>query len=465
MRRIAPSRSHNPTPRAQLAKEIVLQPTAKLTPFPGNPRKHPEAQISRLMRVIANGWTNPILIDETNTILCGHGRLEAAKRLGLDRVPTLMVTGLSPAAKRAAVISDNKLSEQAEWDFDLLENHLRELIDLDFDVELTGFSTGEIDILLDGSPAKKEVSDPDDDLGNSALSGPAVSIAGDLWHLGPHRLFCGDALEGRSYDVLMGAERAQMVITDPPYNVKISGHARSRSGKRHREFAMASGEMSDAEFVAFLERAISRAIAASANGSIHYWNIDWRHLYDLQRAARPLYSEFKNLLVWNKTNAGQGAFYRSKHELICIFKNGTAPHINNFELGAGGRYRTNVLDYPGVNPLVANRKEEMDAHPTVKPVALIADLMRDVSRRNGIVLDSFAGSGTVLLAAQRTGRIARAIEIDPAYVDLAIRRWERATGDKARHESGKTFAELLEERCQSPEVFVRQHSGRAVSDV
>ncbi|HEX3944949.1 MAG TPA: DNA methyltransferase [Rhizomicrobium sp.] len=454
MHRIAPSRSHNPTPRAQLAKEVVLQPTASLRPFPGNPRKHPQAQISRLMRVIANGWTNPILIDETNTILCGHGRLEAAKRLGLDRVPTLTVTGLSAAAKRALVISDNKLGEQAVWDFDLLENHLRELIDLDFDVELTGFSTGEVDILLDGTPTKKEVNDPDDDLDDSGLSGPAVSIAGDLWQLGPHRLYCGSALEARSYEVLMGGEPAQMVVTDPPYNVKISGHVRGRGCKHHREFAMASGEMSDAEFVSFLERAMSRAVAASTDGSIHYWFIDWRHLYDLQRAARPLYSEFKNLLVWNKTNAGQGAFYRSKHELVAVFKNDTAPHTNNFGLGEGGRYRTNVLDYPGVNSLVANRKEEMDAHPTVKPVALIADLMRDCSRRNGIVLDSFAGSGTVLLAAQRTGRIARAIEIDPAYVDLAIRRWERATGETARHESGKTFAELSHERCSSDDKSI-----------
>lgn len=449
MHSTAPHRAQSPSSRAHLAKDVVLLQSATLRPFPGNPRKHPQAQISKLMRAISNGWTNPILIDETNTILCGHGRLEAAKRLGLDLVPTLTVSGLSAAAKRALVISDNKLGEQAAWDFDLLEGHLRELIDLEFDVELTGFSTGEVDILLDGKPPKHEAKDPDDDLDDGALLGPAVAIAGDLWHLGPHRLYCGSALDSRSFDLVMGPERAQMVATDVPYNLKISGSVRGRSRKHHREFAMASGEMSDAEFVGFLETAMTRAIAASTNGSIHYWFIDWRHLYDLQKAGRALYSEFKNLLVWNKTNAGQGTFYRSKHELIAVFKNGTASHINNFGMGDAGRYRTNVLDYPGVNALVANRKEEMDAHPTVKPVGFIADLMRDCSRRNGIVLDCFAGSGTALLAAQRTGRIARAIEIDPAYVDLAIRRWERATAERARHDCGKTFAELTQERSPS----------------
>ena len=212
--RVAPSRSHNPTPAPQLAKEVVLLPTSRLKPFPGNPRKHPQSQISNLMRAIANGWTNPILIDEANTVLCGHGRLEAAKRLGLEKVPTLAISGISAAAKRALVISDNKLGEQAVWDFDLLKSHLRELVDHDFDVELTGFSTGEVDILLDGPPPKKEANDPDDDLDDGALSGPPVTIAGDLWNLGPHCLYGGNALDRRSYEVLMGAERAQMVATD-----------------------------------------------------------------------------------------------------------------------------------------------------------------------------------------------------------------------------------------------------------
>jgi ParB-like chromosome segregation protein Spo0J len=161
MHRLARSRSDNPPPRPQLAKDVVFLPTTKLKPFPGNPRRHPQSQISNLMRSIKNGWTNPILVDETNTILCGHGRLEAANRLGIEHVPTLTICGLSAEQKRSLVISDNRLAEQAAWDFDLLKGQLRELIDLDFDVELTGFSTGEVDILLDGTPPKKVARDPE----------------------------------------------------------------------------------------------------------------------------------------------------------------------------------------------------------------------------------------------------------------------------------------------------------------
>jgi DNA modification methylase len=210
---------------------------------------------------------------------------------------------------------------------------------------------------------------------------------------------------------------------------------------------MASGEMSEEAFTAFLEAFIRHAVAFSSDGSIHYVFIDWRHLPELLAAARPLYAGWKNLLVWNKTNAGQGSFYRSKHELITVFKRGTAPHTNNFGLGSNGRYRANVLDYPSVNGLHPARRGELDLHPTVKPVALVADLIRDCSRRNGIILDPFGGSGTTILAAERTGRVARAIELDPLYIDVAIRRWEQTTGIPARHaELGLTFAETAAKR-------------------
>jgi DNA modification methylase len=403
-----------------------------LKPFAGNPRQHPEAQIARLMRSIAQVWTNPILIDETGTILAGHGRWEAAKRLGRTEVPTLTIAGLSTAEKRTVVIADNRLPEQAVWDFDLLRGHFEELIDVDFDVELTGFSTGEIDLLLDGKPAAP-TDDPADDLTGLKSAGPAVSQLGDVWQLDRHRLVCGDALRGEEYSLLLEGDLAQMVVADPPYNVPINGHAVGRGKKRHREFKMASGEMSEEAFTTFLETFIRQAIAFSENGSIHYLFIDWRHLPQLLAAARPLYSDWKNLLVWSKTNAGQGSFYRSKHELIAVFKNGTALHVNNFGLGANGRYRANVLDYPSVNSLHPARRGDLDLHPTVKPVALVADLIRDCSRRNGIILDPFGGSGTTILAAERAGRIARVIELDPLYVDVAIRRWERITGVPARH--------------------------------
>src|SRR5215471_16303052 len=429
-----------------LKGNVVWLATDDLKPFPGNPRQHPEAQIVRLMRSIAQVWTNPILVDESGTILAGHGRWEAAKRLGRTEVPTLTIAGLSAAEKRAVVIGDNKLPAEAVWDFALLKGHFEELIELDFDVELTGFSTGEIDLLLDGKPSPAS-DDPVDDLTGFRLDGPAISELGDIWQLGRHRLLCRDASRSAAYQRVLQGELVQMIVTDPPYNVPIRGHAMGRGKVRHREFKMASGEMSEEAFTAFLAAFVRQAVAFSGDGSIHYLFIDWRHLPELLAAARPLYTEWKNLLVWNKTNAGQGSFYRSKHELIGVFKNGIPSPINNFGLGGQGRYQTNVLDYPSVNSLHPARRGELDLHPTVKPVALVADLIRDCSRRNGVILDPFGGSGTTILAAERTGRIARIIELDPLYVDVAIRRWEQTTGIPARHaELGLTFAETAAKR-------------------
>jgi DNA modification methylase len=440
IRRVARhAKSQGRLPRG-LTERIVWYAVDDLKPFPGNPRRHPEIQIAGLMKSIQKVWTNPILIDETGTILAGHGRLEAATRLGMSEVPTVTVAGLSAGEKRAILIADNRLPERAVWDFDILRGHLRDLIEIDFEVELTGFTTGEIDLVLDGRP---EMLDAADDLSGLPLDAPAVSKMGDRWELGRHHLMCGDALRGDDYHQLLGGEVAQMVVTDPPFNVKIHGHAMGRGKIRHREFKVASGEMSEAEFTAFLEEFIRLAVRHSQDGSIHFVFMDWRHLPELLSAARPIYTEWKNLLVWNKSNAGQGSFYRSKHELIAAFKNGTAAHINNFGLGGQGRYRTNVLDYPGVNSLHPARCGELELHPTTKPVALIADLIRDCSRRNGLILDPFGGSGTTILAAERSGRIARVIELDPLYVDVAIRRWEQATGIKARHiETGSSFADI-----------------------
>src|SRR5947208_9659305 len=327
----APGRTNGTSAPRGLKDKITWVALEDLRPFPGNPRQHPEAQIARLMRSIEQVWTNPILIDESGTILAGHGRLEAATRLGRTEVPTLTIAGLTDAEKRAVVIADNRLPEQAVWDFDLLREHFKELIDLDFDVELTGFSTGEIDLVLDGKPAPA-ATDPADDL-TGLDDGPAVSRPGDVWELGRHRLICGDALRDTSYQALLHGDLAQMVVTDPPYNVPIKGHAVGRGKIRHREFTMAAGEMSEEAYTAFLASFIRNAIAFSTNGSTHYLFIDWRHLPELLAAARPLYTEWKNLLVWNKSNAGPGSFYRSNHDLLGVFKDGTAPHINIFGCG------------------------------------------------------------------------------------------------------------------------------------
>jgi DNA modification methylase len=434
--------------RRGLSDRVVWRPLTDLSPYPHNARKHPEAQIERLMRAMKAAFTNPILIDENDTILAGHGRLEAAKRLAMPKIATLTLFGLSEAEKRSVVIADNRIPEQATWDFQALKSNFSALIEIDFDVELTGFTTGEVDLIIDES-TEPEAETCDETF---SVDGPAVSRLGDKWLLGRHSILCADAQLSASYRELMGNDIAQMVVSNFPYNVKISGHAMGRGKIRHREFKMALGEMSGDQFAHFLASIIRNLIDFSANGSIHYLFMDWRHLLLLLLVAQQYYSAQKNLLIWNKSNAGQGSFYRSKHETIAVYKNGAAPHINNFKLGATGRHRSNVLDYPGVNTFNPNRRRDLELHPTVKPVALIADLIRDCSKRNGIILDPCSGSGVTLLAAERTGRVARVTEIDPLYVDVTIRRWEKAYGKPALLSgTNQTFADIARARLADTE--------------
>nr|WP_281721807.1 DNA methyltransferase [Nitrosomonas nitrosa] len=420
--------------------EVMYRPAESLRPHDRNPRTHSKKQIRQIAESIkAFGWTNPILVDSEDGIIAGHGRVEAAKLLGMASVPTIQIGDLSEAQKRAYIIADNRLAESAGWDTELLRLELQYVtdLDLDFDLTLTGFETAEIDLLLQG----KETDSKADQAPEVDRSASAITREGDLWLLGEQRLYCGDATEAESYAMLMDGRKAQMVFTDPPYNVAIDGHVCGLGAVKHREFAMASGEMSEAEFTAFLNTVFRHLITYSADGSIHFVCMDWRHIYELLSAARPLYSELKNLCVWNKDNGGMGSFYRSKHELVFALKNGTAPHINNFELGQTGRYRTNVWDYAGINTNRAGRMEELQMHPTVKPVALVADAIRDCSKRRGIVLDAFAGSGTTIIAAEKTDRIAYALELDPAYVDTAVKRWQDYTGREAVHaDSRASFA-------------------------
>jgi DNA modification methylase len=433
--------------KPQLDTEIVSRLRSSLQPFRGNPRQHPEAQIQSLMKALKNCWTIPILIDEAGTILCGYARFEAAGRLGMVQVPTITIVGLSAAEKRAIVVADNRLPEKAVWNSELLREQFQELLALDFDVELTGFSTGEVDLILDGDTALAPEDAAGDVVGD--LDRPAVSQRGDEWQCGQHRILCADARDRSSYERLLQGQLAQMVVADPPYNVPIRSVV-GRGKIRQREFVQASGELSESEFIEFLVGFIKHVISAACDGAVHFLFMDWRHLPELLSAARPQYAEWKNLLVWNKTNAGQGSFYRSKHELIAVFKSGDARPINNFRLGGQGRYRTNVIDCPSVNSLHPARRGDLELHPTVKPVALIADLIRDCSRRNGTILDPFGGSGTTMIAAERTGRHARLIELDPLYVDVAVRRWERLTGGQGMHvASGRTFSEMEVTRAKN----------------
>jgi DNA modification methylase len=433
------------TPKVTDLSKLKLEVVAitLLIPDPKNARRHSGKQIAKLARIIKEfGWSNPVVIDEASRILAGHARLAAAKRLGLNRVPCLRLTHLSEAQKRALALADNKIGDESSWDEDVLRLVLADLIQVNFDVELTGFDTGDIDIIIDG-PAQPGKADPADTFAEPDPTQPAVTRAGDIWEAGDHRILCGNALSDCSYEALLVGERAQMVFTDHPYNVRIFGHVSGLGRRRHREFAQASGEMSDAEYGAFLATSMGLTARYATDGSIHFFCIDWRHVAAMLAAGALAYSELKNICVWAKTNAGMGSLYRSQHELIVVFKRGTAPHQNNVELGRHGRWRSNVWTYPGANAFGPHRDEDLAAHPTVKPVALVADAIRDVSKRGAVVLDPFAGSGTTVLAAERTGRRAAAIEIDPLYVDTAVRRWQTLTGKAAVLEGdGRTFAEI-----------------------
>jgi len=432
------------TAPAAFAAQAVLRPIASLKAHPRNARTHSPKQIRQIADSIrAFGFVNPVLIDGDGGVIAGHGRLEAARTLGMAKVPTLRIDWLSEAEKRAYVIADNRLAEKAGWDRDLLALELGEIGALDIDVTLTGFDMREIELILDsqtGSAGEEGAFVPQ--------AGPAVTMPGDLWQLGRHRLLCGNALERTSYARLLGRRRVQLVVADPPYNVPISGHVSGLGRVKHREFLEASGEMNEAAFTRFLTEAMRQMARASAEGSLHYVCMDWRHMFELLSAGRAVYDAYLNLCVWAKSNAGMGSLYRSQHELVVVFKKGARPHINNVELGKNGRYRTNLWSYPGGSSFSATRAEELAWHPTVKPQALIADILLDASNRDDLVLDPFAGSGTTLVAAEQTGRTARVIEVDPLYCDVIIRRFEAAAGIAAVHaDTGRRFAEITDRRA------------------
>ena len=414
------------------ANALVYRPLSALRPYPRNARTHNRKQVQQIARSIERfGFTNPVLVSDDGEIIAGHGRVRAAALLGMAEVPTLALSHLSAAERRAYVLADNKLAMNAGWDSEILAIELQGLIDLDFDVTLTGFSLAEIDFSLDAAQeARPARSDKADDRIPSIPVNP-VTRFGDLWQLGRHLLLCGDARAPEAYSRLLGNARADMVFTDPPYNVAIEGHVSGLGRVKHAEFAMASGELTESEFIIFLQKSLGAMAQVCRDGAIAYVCMDWRHMGELLVAGRTAFSELKNLCVWNKTNGGMGAFYRSKHELVFVWKVGTAPHTNSFGLGETGRYRTNVWDYAGISSISANRSEELAMHPTVKPVALVADAIRDCSRRGEIILDGFGGSGSTLIAAQKTGRNARLIEYEPGYCDVIIERWQHMTGKLA----------------------------------
>ncbi|MGJ5621382.1 site-specific DNA-methyltransferase [Sulfitobacter sp. MF3-043] len=429
---------------------ISYRPVSEVAVNRRNARTHDKRQLKQIKDSIeAFGFTNPLLIDEAAVLIAGHARLSAAKALGLGSVPVIVLAHLDDARKRALMLADNKIALNAGWDMDLLANELADLssMDLEFNLELTGFEVADIDIIIDSASdrSSNEVElapVPDENT-------PVVTRRGDLWHLGKHRVLCGDARSPDDFALLVEQQKADVVFTDPPYNVPIAGHVSGKGRARHREFHEASGEMTRSGFTAFLDEVLANTSQSCRNGSISFVCMDWRHMGELLEAGQRSFDAYLNLCVWAKTNGGMGSLYRSQHELVFVFRKGKVQHRNNVQLGRFGRNRTNVWTYAGVNTFREGRMEELSAHPTAKPVAMVRDAVLDVSKRGEIVLDPFLGGGTTLMAAEQSGRVAYALEIDPAYVDVALRRWRTETGEEPRRASdNRTLASLEAEKLE-----------------
>jgi DNA modification methylase len=425
------------------ALSVTYRLISDLRAYERNARTHSKKQLKQIADSIQTfGFTNPVLIDSSGTIIAGHGRVEAAKLLQLETVPTILLESMTKAQIRAYVIADNKLAEAAGWDKSILKIEFESFVADNLDLALTGFEIAEIDLIL-----QTDVGDANpEEFAPEIL--PPVSSVGDLWLLGEHRILCGSSLLDSSLEELMGRRKADVVFTDPPYNVRIPGHVCGNGSVKHEDFAMASGEMSKSEFTDFLAKAMIQLERHSKSGAVHFICQDWRHIQEITEAGQRVYDSLLNMCVWVKNNGGMGSFYRSQHELIFVFRKGKS-HRNNIQLGKFGRTRTNVWEYPGVNTFSKQGDEGnlLALHPTVKPTALVADALLDCSAPNDIVLDSFLGSGTTLMAAEQTGRVCYGIELDPRYVDTAIRRWEKRTGLNAIHASStRTFNAVSNEK-------------------
>lgn len=424
-------------------EEIQIE---QLTASDRQQRRHSEKQRSALMGSIRRfGFVRPILVDDHGVVLDGHALVEAARRLGMTTISAIRVGGLTPLERRALMMALNRIGENAKWDADVLKEDFQAILadpTIDIDVEITGFDTIFVDSLLFETDLGDEEPVPEPE------PGPPVTRAGDHWMCGDHRILCGDARDPATLAQLVPDADARLIIGDTPYNVRIAGNVSGLGKVKHGEFVMASGEMSGAEFVQFQKAVFQVCSDVSVAGSLHFYFIDWRHISEQMEAGEAVFGPMKNLIVWAKDNGGMGAFYRSRHELLTVWKKGDAPHVNNFGLGETGRYRTNVWEYPGANTLKKGRGEELSWHPTVKPLPMIMDAILDVSHRGDIVLDPFGGSGTTLIAAERTGRRGRLVEIDPKYVDVTLRRWDAAHGAQpVLSATGQTFAEVATERA------------------
>jgi len=431
-------------PHIEIARCAILRPN------PRNARKHPKEQLQKLAAGISRfGFLIPIIVDEGMMIVAGHGRWEAAKQLGLSEVPVIRASFMTEADKQAFALAENRLAELSEWDEEIVAETLSALFDEGYELDATGFETADLDFMIGDIELSNEKKSKPERVDLPDPGARTVTKEGDLWLIGPYRIYCGDARDPVSWEILLGDDLATLIFADLPYNLPIDGFVSGNGKVRHREFLFGAGEMDPAQFTAFIRAILRNCVRFSVGGAIHYHCMDWRHLRELLDAAEGVYDQFKQLVVWAKSNGGQGSFYRSRHELIAVFKSGTAKHINNFGLGEKGRYRTNVVEYAGCNVFRKGRMEDLTAHSTVKPIPLVADFILDCSNRGDLIVDPCLGSGTTLLAAHRTKRRGAGIEVDPGYVDTALRRLVAATGlTPVLARDGRTFDEIAASRSE-----------------
>jgi DNA modification methylase len=408
---------------------------ADLKPLGHETRQHPRNQIEHLKKMLsAYGVVVPIITDDQNRVVDGRAVVIAAKELGISTISAVRISHLSDNQLRALRVALNKIVGLSSWNEPELKIEIEEILQIDPGLPLA-IDNPTLDLILDGTGADEE-----DDCPVIPLDHEPISRLGDQFQCGEHTIRCGNALNAHDYASLLGAEPANMMFADGPYNVPIAGHVtRSKSAQGH-DFPMGKGELSPAEFETFLTTTLGLAAKHLRNGAISYVCIDWRGLSVTLAAGNAVFSKLLNLCVWHKPNAGMGSLYRSQHELVLVYKIGTVPHTNNVHLGRYGRNRTNVWSYVGQNSLSGSSKGKLALHPTVKPVAMIADAIRDCSNRGDIILDPFGGSGTTMIAAEKTGRRARLLELNPLYVDVAIQRWQRLTGQTSYHaETGRPY--------------------------
>lgn len=452
--------------------EIAYHDPAVLSLNADNARHHPMRQLRKMVRSFeAFGFTSPVIIDEAMTVLCGNLRVSAALSMGMKMIPTVMLTDLTEAEKKALALADNRIGQDGSWDRSKLRSEFEVLSELGYTLEFTGFDTIEIESCLSIDTVPAAV-DTDDDVVDLDDTQAPVSRLGDLWHIGEHRIYCGDARDPKSYELLVGTAKAALIFVDPPYNIRIPNNVSGHGRVKHSNFLMGCSEESDPVFAeTILIPALRLMGSHAAPGAIAFVCCDWRHVSLFEAACAEAFHEVKSLIVWAKTNASNSAFYRPQYELIWAWQAQPGPLVNNFQmgrkgagLGVPGRNRSNLWTYAGANVFRRGRLEDLADHATVKPRKMVADAIRDCSPVGGIVLDGFLGSATTIVAAAMTGRVGYGIELDPKFCDVALRRVSEACGEPARLEGGLTFDEVAAQRQVTPSSNTEEASTQDTPD-